>query len=351
MQKNKNVPLSASRIKLLQSCSWKYWCTYHLNLPRSGNDGSARGTACHLVLEVLLRKDRKKYIKKIISKEDAYYVKSIKRLVEKSLRKSGFLSEENVDMCNDMILVGLHCNFLGGKNATIKEPEKEFLIENDDPKYTIYGFMDKPVEYPKEKRIKIVDYKTSKSKFCEAEVEHNVQALCYLLASKSIWPHLKKKSVEFQFLKFPDNPSIEIEVTDEELEGFEYYLEHIFGIVNNFNESYAESNLAARQKFPKKREGFTGPLNCGFAKYPKQKKKDGTLMWHCDYKFPFDYYAVVDKNGKVISSSLTKKDLKKVQGCKIEKKHYDGCPAFKSYIHDAPKDSNIESEKNDDFDF
>ena len=355
MKKNESIRLSASRIKLLQSCSWKYWCNYHLHLPRKGNDGSARGTACHLILEMLLNSRRKAYIKKIITKSDSYCIKSVKKLVEKSLKDSGFFSLENVDMCNDMILVGLHCNFLGGKNAVIKEPEKEFLVENQNPKYTIYGFMDKPIEYPKESKLKIVDYKTSKEKFCEKEIEHNVQALCYLLASKSIWPKLKKRTVEFQFLKFPDNPSIEIEVSDEELEGFEYYLEHIYGLVNNFDTNQARTNLAAHQKFPKKDEGFAGPLNCGFAKFPGQKKKDGNPMWHCEHKFPYDYYACVGKNDKVISTAIKKKDLKKVKGAQIEKRHYEGCPAFRDFIAPAQEEESpppcSSPTKGDAFDF
>ena len=96
--------LSASRIKTWESCSWKFWCTYKLKLPRSQNDGTSRGTACHLVLEVLLNPRHKKYITKIVKKDTVRCVPSIIRLLEKSLGKDGFLTEDNLELCDNMIM-------------------------------------------------------------------------------------------------------------------------------------------------------------------------------------------------------------------------------------------------------
>jgi len=349
--KKKNVRLSASRIKSYKECSWKYWCNYHLGLPRTGNDGTSRGTACHLILEVLLNPRHQKYITSIMDKADAYTVESIKKLVEKSLRRDGFYNEENMELCNVWILVGLSCDYFGGKGAKITEPEKEFLIESKSPNYTIYGLIDKPIEYPKDKTLKIVDYKTTKSKPPKAEIEFNIQALCYLLASKTLWPKLKKRYVEFQYLKFPDDPLVKVEVTDEELEGFGYYLEHINEILNSFDEASAKSSFAARKKFPKKEEGFTGPLNCGFAKYKGELKKDGNPMWYCEYKFPFDYYVSISKSGKVLKSSHEKDSLKKPKGGKIEKRHYEGCPAHSKFTQEIDPQPRRQVDKKDDFDF
>ena len=45
--------LSASRIKVAQTCSWQYWTRYILKLPDKSNDGAKRGTICHLVFECL----------------------------------------------------------------------------------------------------------------------------------------------------------------------------------------------------------------------------------------------------------------------------------------------------------
>ena len=67
-----NTPLSASRIKTAQSCSWLYWCKYKLKLPDKSNEGAKRGSICHLVFEGLGGKGRKKYFNKILKTEDVF---------------------------------------------------------------------------------------------------------------------------------------------------------------------------------------------------------------------------------------------------------------------------------------
>ena len=83
-----------------------------------------------MALEVLLNKRHKKYIKKIIKSQTIKSVPSIERLVSKSIKKEGeqFHTEENLQMCDDMIVVGLTIDdFLGGKGSTIDKPEEEFF--------------------------------------------------------------------------------------------------------------------------------------------------------------------------------------------------------------------------------
>ena len=65
---------------------------------------------------------------------------------------------------------------------------------------------------------------------------------------------------------------------------------------------------------------------CGFAKFPGQLKKNGDPMWHCEYKFAFDYYALVNEEGEVLKTSY-EKDLQPSGEQKVMKKHYAGCPA------------------------
>ena len=222
-----------------------------------------------------------------------------------------------------MIIVGLDNDFYGAKGS-VNSPEKEFLIESKSPKYKIRGFIDKPVEY--DKKLKIVDYKSSKSKFNKKELSSNIQAMTYTLASKKIWPKLKNVLVEFLFLRFPKSPSQQVRFTKEQLSGFEYYLEHVYTIINNFTEDDAKSNLASTKPMPKRDEGFCGPLNCGFAKHKGQLKKDGTLMWHCPFKFDFEYYSLVDSKGSVLKTSFNKEDLDESKG-EIKHEFYGGCPA------------------------
>lgn len=326
--------LSASRIKTFESCSWKYWCGYVLKMPKLKNDGNVRGTACHLALEVLLNPRHKRYIKKIVKAGTIKAVPSVEKLVEKSIRRDGeeFYTTDNLELCDRWIIVGLKLDFLGGKGGKIKEPEKEFLLDTfknpDKPNYKIMGYIDKPIEYKEKNKLKLVDYKTNAKIFAAGEIDYNPQAFVYLLAAQQEWPELTEASIEFQFLKFPDEPLIEIKYTEAQLEGFEYYLEHLYQLFNNFTEKDGKSDFAKDQGFPKEDEGFAKRLNCGFAEYPGDRKKDGNLKWYCQYKFAHDYYAVVNKDGEALYSSMNKKDLHPKKGEKIEKKHYAGCPAW-----------------------
>lgn len=326
---SEQVRLSASKIKTLESCAWKYWCTYHLNLPRSSNDGAARGTACHLALEVLLNPRHRPKIDKILESNTIEAIPSLAKLVKKNLCQSGYYNEENYEMCDEMILVGLKCDFLGQEGGEINEPEKEFFLENEDPEYKLLGFMDKPVEYKDDKKVVIVDYKSSKQKFSKSEQEFNVQALSYILAARKVWPDIKEASIEFQFLKFPEQPIMEVTATEAEINGFEKWLGHIYQMVKNFKEPTLddENNFAKFHPRPTKDEGFKGPLNCGFAQYPGHLKKDGNPMWHCEHKFAYDYYALINEEGKTLKTSKDEEDLDSSKG-KIVKKRYDGCPAW-----------------------
>ena len=109
--------------------------------------------------------------------------------------------------------------------------------------------------------------------------------------------------------------------------GFGYYLAGIYELINKFTEQDAHNYLPAGKKYPKKDEGFVGPLLCGYAKYPGHiKPKTGLPYWHCDFKFAFDYYVLLNENGKVLKSVKEEEKLKGLKGT-IEKGRYKGCPA------------------------
>ena len=144
-QKPKNVKekvLSASRLKTLETCSWSYWCNYHLKLPQKQNEGALRGTVCHLVFEMLVKKKHKKHFNKINKGGTIKKSPAVDRMVMKHLTQMErsfalpMTNEENTELVDDMIVVGLNCDFfgLGGK---VDNPELEFLLENKDPEYKI----------------------------------------------------------------------------------------------------------------------------------------------------------------------------------------------------------------------
>jgi len=304
MEKQSLKVLSASRIKTLETCSWVYWNNYHTKVPQSQNDGALRGTICHTIFELLLNKRHHKNYKKIIKKNAIDGDEGINRLVKKLSAKVK-LDESNYKLLNDMILVGLKNDFFG-EGGKIVKPEYDFNIQNDEPKYHIRGFIDKPIKIKKE--MHIIDYKSSKYKFRGDDLEANIQAMMYSLASKKLWPKLKP-IVKFLFLRFPKQPIQELVFDDNQIKGFEHYLEHVNDYVIKFDEESARSNFAIDNA--------------------KNKWMCQVGGWKCPYKDPYKYYVKVNDKGEVVETSL-EDNFKDIEGFKIETRTYEGCPKFQT---------------------
>ena len=318
MEKQSLKVLSASRIKTLETCSWVYWNNYHTKVPQSQNDGALRGTICHTVFELLLNKRHLKNYKRIIKKNSIDGDEGVNRLVKKLSAKVK-LDESNYKLLNDMILVGLKNDFFGEGGKIIK-PEYDFDIKNDEPKYHIRGFIDKPVKIKKE--MHIIDYKSSKYKFRGDDLEANIQAMMYSLASKKLWPKLKP-IVKFLFLRFPKQPIQELVFDDNQIKGFEHYLEHINDYVNKFDEESARSNFAIDSV--------------------KNKWMCQVGGWKCPYKDPYKYYVKVNDKGEVVETSL-EDNFKDVKGFKVETRKYQGCPKFQTV---SAKDDFLDDSKDE----
>ena len=313
--------LSASRIKTLETCSWVYWNNYHTKVPQTQNDGALRGTICHTVFELLLNKRHLKNYKRIIKKNAINGDEAVDRLVKKLALKVK-LDESNYKLLNDMILVGLKNDFFG-EGGEIVKPEYDFDIINEEPKYHIKGFIDKPIKIKKE--MHIIDYKSSKYKFRGDDLEANIQAMMYSLASKKLWPKLKP-IVKFLFLRFPKQPIQELSFDDNEIKGFEHYLEHINKYVDNFDENSAQANFAIDNV--------------------KNKWMCQVGGWKCPYKDPYEYYVKLNDKNEVIESSLDGK-FKNIEGFKVEKRTYQGCPKFNNKKKDDFLEDNTIKGKDD----
>jgi len=332
---NPKTSLSASRIKTLQSCSWLYHTKYVLNLPDGSNDGAKRGSICHLIFEVLGHPKRKKLYSNLVKARDVFASKSIARLILKHAKSLEVDDDENINLIKEMTLNGLMYDFFGAKlgKPTIAVSEQDFDIVVNEGKfrYRIKGFIDKLFLYKKKKFALIRDFKTSKQKFKGKEISDNLQDYMYSLAVKRLFPEYANRQSEFLFLKFSLNDSDDSGVIsmqpidDEDLEGFEFQLTQIQTYLDNFSEKEAVSNLAYHQGYPKD-NSFGGIIQCGRAKFKGDLKKDGSLMWHCPMKFPFDYYVSLNAEGEAIKSFLTKEEIP--DGAPYEVRHYSGCPAF-----------------------
>ena len=160
----------------------------------------------------------------------------------------------------------------------------------------------------------IRDFKSSKKAFKGEELESNLQGMMYSLAVRKKYQKQKDVLVKFLFLRYPDDPERECpHFSEEELVGFEHYLEYISEYLKNFDEKKARSNFAAYE----------------FSKKWMCQTKSG---WRCPYLDPIEYKVLLDENGKIIKSIFVNEEFKEHDlkpEYRIEIRKYDGCPAWK----------------------
>lgn len=282
-------------------------------MPQGTNHGQLRGNVCHTIFEILLNKRHIKHFDAILEKDNIEGSPAVYRLILKHCKRDKIDDVVNLDLINLMILVALKNDFYCNGSITV-EPEWHFDIQSTgDYEYYINGFVDKRAIYS-DGSVIVNDYKTSKKRLQEEELEGNLQAYTYSLA---VWKKTGKiPSVRFLFLRFPKKLIQQAEpITEKQLIGYECYLDYLTRYLENFTEKDASSNFALND--PKNR------WLCG-----RNYTPDSTA-WGCEYRHPCDYYALEDENGQILASSFKKKDLKIKDKQKIVKRHYNGCPAFK----------------------
>lgn len=313
----------------MKTCSWLYHCQKILKLPRTENEGATLGDVTHQILELLGRADRKAYVDRILSTRKI--TRGIIRLVRSKLQKTPYYSKENLKKILTWVGRFLKYDFHFAGATKVLLPEFSFDIKNS--RWWVRGFLDRAAIYdsPEGKYVVIRDAKTQKERFTANEMEMSLQALLYLLAIKHLHPEINvsKSRVEFVMLKFPEDPLQVVENVDEDmLEGVEMLLKEWQVKADNFDEKAAKANLAANKGWPKPGEAFGGLAKCGYAKFAGQMKKDGSKpYYHCEAKFPFEYFSLVDKDGKVLTSSKDESTLTPKESEKVIARSYAGCPA------------------------
>tara|TARA_Y100001938_G_C8065874_1_gene420152 strand:- start:320 stop:1384 length:1065 start_codon:yes stop_codon:yes gene_type:complete len=337
------TPLSASRIKKAQGCSWSYWAGYKLKVPDRSNDGASRGWICHLIFELLGDPRHRDIYDEVILKDSIFLCEPIKRLVGYHARKLNVNDVDNLKLIDNMTMAGLHFDFFGharGKlEKGISEQSFDLTVDEEGKRYRLRGFIDKLFLYKDTGLALIRDFKSSKSVFKGKEITDNLQDLIYSLAVKKLFPKFDKREVEFLFLKFDLHASGNVkmaEISEYELEGLELYLTGIQEYIDNFDEDDAVSNFAGSQGYPS--DGtFGGPLMCGKDGYKISKgepllDKEGNpiVAYICPYRKPMNYYVLKNSEGKIVKSFF-EEDKDKITPNLEDKEtvdfiEYKGCP-------------------------
>ncbi|MDZ4786947.1 MAG: PD-(D/E)XK nuclease family protein [bacterium] len=306
------IRISASRLKSLKQCSWKFYCNEVLKLPETTHPKTIVGSLAHSILECLLNsRHRKHYISIMSGIPSIYNCNSIARLVVWWQNKHKIKPELLEDL-NSMVMVVLTLtDYFEEKADEVFKPEHEFLFTICEGKYQIKGFIDRMARTGDLMIIK--DYKTQGKRFDEDELANNFQAAMYQMYVMKKFD--LKASVQFIMLRHPPTnrtPYKHIQTvsarTKEELEGFESYLEYIGSIFSNFGMEHATMNFCA-----------DNPKDKGFCTYV------------CQFKSGLEYQSLIDANGKLVKNAFMDEILEPdyLSGEKIEIKTYEGCPRFR----------------------
>lgn len=313
-------PLSASKVDTFLDCSQRYYANYHLKLPDTPNNGSAKGSVVHDILEFFLKPRRKPLVEKILADGTCKNQKGVWKLINRYISlKPEVLQPKDAKAIDKYILVALGHDFYGPPNTVKTEGEKEFhlKVDTEGKSYAVRGFIDKTfiVKGSEDLELRVSDYKSSKKKFEGDKATDNVQSKIYQLALSKLYPEIKKRNFEFLFLQFPDDPIMaQHPMSEEDISDFEYYLTYLQSLTDEFSEANATDNLAAMN--PEK------DWLCG----SDGLKKDGTPRWICPHRKPRDYYVLLDSGNQIVFSSDV--EIPKKDGFTVEKRHYSGCPYY-----------------------
>lgn len=337
------TPLSASRIKKAEMCSWSFWATYTLKVPDKGNEGSSRGWICHLLFELLGNPRHFEKYNGILLSNSIYDCEPIRRLVHYHARRLGVCDSANLQLIDDMTMAGLNFDFFGERGGKpsqiIQEQAFDITVDEGEKLYRLRGFIDVLFLYKKDKKVIIRDFKTSKSVFKGKDLTDNLQDLIYTLAVKKLFPHFTNRQMEFLFVKFDLNSTGRVKMKNlscGELEGLEHQLTNIQSFIDNFSEEDAVANFAATQGYPKD-GSFGGPLACGKDGYKiykgkplRDKEGNKVVAYICPYRNPLNYWVIEDSAGKIIKSAFEDKKSSLIpnesKGERLVRKEYGGCP-------------------------
>ena len=237
--------LSASRLKLLNDCSFRFYASEYLKWPEKVWPRTHVGTLAHAVFEALYPEKHRDHYNRIKLAGTITASPAIMRLLKIWQWKTKVSDDLMADIDPMVMLVINHTDFLDEGATRRFEPEHEFTmtLRNGGK---VRGYIDR-MFFRGEQAI-VWDYKSQKNKFDRGEIEHSLQGLVYQWYIWKTYGLLAE--IRFVMLRHPPtkkDPAKHIQIvmpsTPAQLEGFELYLEHMFGVITDFDAEDAVANF------------------------------------------------------------------------------------------------------------
>ncbi len=297
--------LSASRLKLMNDCSWRFYASEYLLWPEKVWPRTHVGTVAHAVFEALYPDKHREHYNEITMQQTIYASKAIARLV-KIWQKKTNVSDELIGDIDPMVMMVLnHTDFLDTEATKRFEPEHEFtMVLRNGGK--VRGYIDRMAFFGE--RAIVWDYKSQKERFDKDEVENSFQSLVYQWYVYKTYGLLAE--VRYVLLRHPPtkkDPSKHIQITmpatPEQLAGFESYLEHMYGVINQFGDKEARAN------FKEDDPGFCRNV--------------------CTYYTSKEYVSILKKGtNQLVGNHLPEYAPQLKDDEYVVKKRFSGCPKF-----------------------
>jgi len=224
----KNIKMSATRMSTFLQCKYKYFCNYILHKPKLPNISFKLGISVHDALKTAgeIWKKKEKFTKYDFEKVKKAY---IEKAAQEGIQDLGIYDEGM-----NMVLEKMR-DFEVGKIVTV---EDKFNVVTDDG-VPIIGAMDKVVELNKD-TILVVDYKTSKYVYTQAEIKSDIQMSIYDLVANIKFPQYKRIILTLDYLR---STSVYTYRTNKERKSFSQYLLAVYNEMLNLEERDAKPLL------------------------------------------------------------------------------------------------------------
>ena len=293
--------VSQSKIHDLQDCSMAFYLKHVLLLPDRPHWKTSVGSALHNVIEFCLKPKRRKLLDPILANGFSFVANpSINRycLMWRDHYRIDKWDHKNVEEMIALVFVTLKPYLIEGRFIS------EQRFEEKIGSATVSGFLD-VMTLGDDARM--FDMKTKGKKFTKDEIDDNIQAQMYA------WYYHRKhgKLVPMHFImtRFPPTKKdtgrhiqTVMPPTESQLKGLEIYLEHVYGVMNQFTLKDAYSHFHSD-------EGF--------------------CLRVCQMRLPFDYISVKKKiTNKLVGNYLTGQVPKLKDDEYFEKARHSGCPKF-----------------------